>query len=249
MRSEARTALVTGASSGIGEAAVRRLVADGWEVHALARRADRLEALAAETGATVHPADITDTGLLEELIPWIEADALISNAGVGSGIAGLGEATAADIHQTVTTNVTATLQLIRLVLPGMRERGGGHLVNIGSVAGIYPTPSAIYGATKAAIRMMSRNLRVELRGTGVRVTEICPGRVETEFYEAAVPDPERRAVLKATGIHELSPDDVAEAVLYALDAPPHVNISTVELQPLEQSFGGVSFDPLAGGPP
>ena len=242
-----RTALVTGASSGIGEACVRRLVAAGWQVHALARRADRLEALAEETGATVHPADITDTGLLEELVPWIEADALISNAGVGSGIEGLREANAADIERAVATNVTAVLQMIRLAVPGMQDRGGGHLVNIGSVAGIYPYRSAVYGATKAAMRMMSWNLRIELRGTGIRVTEICPARVETEFYDAAVPDPERRAVFKASGIHELSPDDVADAILYSLHAPRHVNISTIELQPLEQSYGGVSFDPLAEG--
>ncbi|HUF56417.1 MAG TPA: SDR family oxidoreductase [Thermohalobaculum sp.] len=239
-----RTALVTGASSGIGEATVRRLAADGWTVHALARRADRLERLAAETGATAHPADVTDTGLMEELVPWLEVDTLIANAGIGSGITGLAEASAADVDATVTTNVAAVLQLVRLVLPGMRERGRGHLVLVGSVAGMYPNASAVYGASKAAIRMMGRNLRIELRGSGVRVSEICPGRVATEFYDAAVPDAERRALLKASGIRELAPADVADAIAYALDAPAHVNVSTIELQPVEQSFGGVSFDPL-----
>ena len=239
-----RTALVTGASSGIGEATVRRLAAEGWEVHALARRADRLKALAHETGAKVHVADVTDTDLLEELIPWIEVDVLVSNAGIGSGIEGLRTASASDVERTVATNVTATLQLVRLALPGMLDRGRGHLVNIGSTAGIHAYASAIYGATKAAVRMMSWDLRVELRGTGIRVSEICPGRVATEFYDVAVPDPERRALVKATGVRELAPADIADAILYALDAPPHVNVSTIELQPLEQTFGGAAFDPL-----
>lgn len=239
-----RTALVTGASSGIGEATVQRLAADGWAVHALARRADRLEALARETGATAHPADVTDTALMEELVPWLEADALIANAGIGSGITGLAEASAEDIHATITTNVAAVLQLVRLVLPGMRERGRGHIVLLGSVAAMYPTASAVYGASKAAIRMMGRTLRIELRGSGIRVSEICPGRVATEFYDAAVPDVERRALLKTTGIRELAPADVADAIAYALGAPDHVNVSTIELQPVEQTFGGVSFDPL-----
>lgn len=241
--------LVTGASSGIGEAIVRRLAADGWRVHALARRKDRLQALARETGATPHVIDITDTPALEVLVPWLEPDALVCNAGIGAGIEGLANASAEDVERTVSTNVTATLQLIRLALPGMVERRAGHVVSIGSVAGIYPTVSAIYGASKAAVRMMSWNLRIELRGSGIRVTEICPGRVATEFYDAAVPDPERRELLKTTGISELQPADVADAVHYALSAPPHVNISTIELQPLEQSFGGVSFDPVPGGPP
>ena len=239
-----RTVLVTGASSGIGEATARRLAADGWEVHALARRAERLEALAAETGATVHVADVTDTELIEELIPWIEVDALVSNAGIGSGIEGLLTASATDVERAVSTNVTATLQLIRLALPGMQERGRGHIVNIGSTAGIHVYASALYGATKAAVRMLSRDLRLELRGSGIRVSEICPGRVATEFYDTALPDPERRALVKATGIRELRPEDVADAIAYALGAPEHVNVSTIELQPLEQTFGGTSFDPL-----
>ena len=118
------------------------------------------------------------------------------------------------------------------------------MVNLGSVAGLYPIVSVVYGASKGAVRLMSQNLRLELRGTGVRVTEICPGRVSTEFYDAAIPDPETRDRLKTTGIRELTPDDIAEAILYAVSAPAHVNVSTIELQPVEQVFGGVQFAPV-----
>ena len=97
---------------------------------------------------------------------------------------------------------------------------------------------------EGAVRLMGQNLRLELRGTGVRVTEICPGRVSTEFYDASVPDPATRDRLKTTGIREISPGDIADAILYAISAPAHVNVSTIELQPVEQSFGGVGFDPI-----
>ena len=238
------TALVTGASSGIGAAVVRTLAGAGWQVHALARRAERLEALARETGCTPHAADVRDGAAMERLVAEVAPDLLVNNAGLGAGIAGLAGASREEVARTIETNVTAVLDLLRLTLPGMIARGRGHVVNIGSVAGLYPTISAVYGASKGAVRLMSQNLRLELRGTGVRVTEICPGRVTTEFYDASVPDPDTRARLKATGIRELSPGDIAEAILYAVSAPPHVNVSTIELQPLEQSFGGANFDAI-----
>jgi NADP-dependent 3-hydroxy acid dehydrogenase YdfG len=241
---EQRTALVTGASSGIGEAVVRKLAAEGWQVHALARRAARLQALANETGCTPHALDVRDGAALERLMAGLTPDLLINNAGLGAGITGLAAATRGEVSQTIDTNVTAVLDLLRLTLPGMIARGRGHVVNIGSVAGLYPLVSAVYGASKGAVRLMSQNLRLELRGTGVRVTEICPGRVSTEFYDAAIPDPATRARLKTTGIREISPGDIADAILYAVSAPAHVNVSTIELQPVEQTFGGAQFDPI-----
>jgi len=239
-----RTALVTGASSGIGEAVVRKLAANDWQVHALARRADRLQALADETGCTPHALDIRDGAALERLMAGLAPDLLVNNAGLGAGITGLTGASREDIAQTIDTNVTAVLELLRLTLPGMIARGRGHVVNLGSVAGLYPLVSAVYGASKGAVRLLSQNLRIELRGTRVRVTEICPGRVATEFYDAAVPEPATLERLKATGIRELSPDDIAEAILYAVSAPLHVNVSTIELQPVEQTYGGAQFDPV-----
>ena len=238
------TALVTGASSGIGAAVVAKLAGAGWQVHALARRADRLEALARETGCSPHAADVRDGTAMERLVTEAAPDLLVNNAGLGAGITGLASASREEVARTIETNVTAVLELLRLALPGMIARGRGHVVNLGSVAGLYPTVSAVYGASKGAVRLMSQNLRLELRGTGVRVTEICPGRVSTEFYDAAVPDSETRTRLKETGIRELAPEDIAEAILYAVSAPPHVNVSTIELQPLEQSFGAANFDPI-----
>ncbi|MEM0943915.1 MAG: SDR family oxidoreductase [Pseudomonadota bacterium] len=236
-----KVAVVTGASAGIGAATVRALAGAGAEVHAVARRADRLAALAAQTGAIAHEGDVTKAedraGLAQ-----IPAEILVNNAGIGAGIAGLVAAEPDEIERTIQTNVTAVLHLLQGFLPGMIARGRGHVVTIGSVAGLYPTISAIYGASKGAMRLMDQNLRLELRGTGVRVTEIQPGRVATEFYDAAIPDAERRDRLKLTGISELEAADVAAAILYAVNAPPHVNVSTIELQPTEQAFGGVSFD-------
>lgn len=240
-----KTALVTGASSGIGWAVAARLSAAGAAVHAAARRGDRLSALQAECGAIPHVLDMTDTAAIERLGAEIQPDLLINNAGLGAGIAGLASATAAEIEQTVAVNVAGLMHCLRVFLPGMIARKTGHVVNIGSVAGLHPVASALYGGTKGAVRMLTQNLRNEMRGTGVRVTEICPGRVATEFYDAALADqPALRDRAKDTGIRELQPSDVGEAVLYAVAAPRHVNVSTIELQPLEQSYGGVSFDPV-----
>ncbi len=237
-------ALVTGASSGIGAATVARLAGAGWEVHALARRADRLETLARETGCVAHAGDVRDAAAMETLVSGLAPDVLVNNAGLGAGITGLAGASREEVARTIETNVTAVLELLRLTLPGMIARGRGHVVNIGSVAGLYPLVSAVYGASKGAVRLMSQNLRLELRGTGIRVTEICPGRVATEFYDAAVPDPATRERIKNTGIRELQPGDIAEANLYAVSAPAHVDVATIELQPVEQSFGGVHLDPI-----
>ncbi|MEM8792734.1 MAG: SDR family oxidoreductase [Pseudomonadota bacterium] len=238
-----KIALVTGASAGIGAATVKALASAGAEVHAVARRAERLEALASQTKCTVHACDVTDAGARAVLADAVTPDILVNNAGIGAGFAGLASAEADEIERTINTNVTAVLQLLRVMLPGMTAAKRGHIVNVGSVAGIYPTQSAIYGASKGAIRMLDWNLRHELKGTGIRVTEIQPGRVATEFYDAAIPDDaETRNRFKVTGIQELTSEDVASAILYAVTAPRHVNVSAIELQPVEQIFGGVSFD-------
>jgi NADP-dependent 3-hydroxy acid dehydrogenase YdfG len=114
------------------------------------------------------------------------------------------------------------------------------------MAGLYPLPAASYGATKGAIHRLSTNLRLELRGTGVRVTEICPGRVRTEFYDVAISDPERRAAAKDSGIDEVTAADVADAIAYAVGVPTHVNINRIELQPTAQTYGGSQFDTSGG---
>lgn len=239
-----RTALVTGATSGIGRAAALALAERGLTVHAAARRADRLEDLCGADGIVAHTVDLRDTDAIYAAFSNLEVDILINNAGVARGFAGIVNSAPEDLDATLDTNVTAVYHLLRAVLPGMTTRRRGHVVNIGSVAGLYPIASAVYGGSKGAVHLLSSNLRIELRGTGVRVTEICPGRVSTEIFEHAFDDPETVARVKNTGISELRPQDVTDAILFALDAPAHVNISTLEIVPTEQTFGGMALAPL-----
>ena len=238
------SALVTGASSGIGAAVVRRLCARGLTVHAMARRRQRLDALAEETGCVSHVLDVRDTPRLSQVISGLDADIVVNNAGLGRGFGKLHEARAEDIDTTIDTNVRAAIHVLRVSLPGMLSRNRGHIVNMGSVAGLYPIASPIYGASKSAVHQLSQNLRLELAGSRVRVTEICPGRVSTEFFDAAIDDPDKRAAVKNTGINELTAQDIADAVIYALDAPWRVNVSLIELQPTEQVFGGMNLTPV-----
>jgi len=236
--------LVTGASAGIGAGIVQALSEAGMAVHAVARRANRLSQLAARTGCRTHLADVTDGAAMARIVDAVAPMVVICNAGRGGGFDGLANTDPVDLIATIQTNVTAVLELCRIALPGMTARGCGHLVLVGSVAALYPAPSAIYGGSKAAIRQIAQNLRLELRGTGVRVTDIRPGRVDTEFYDVAISDPAAAARAKDTRIRELQPRDVARAVLYALSAPRHVNVSSIELQPLEQTYGATQVDPV-----
>ncbi len=236
-----QTALVTGASSGIGAAVVRQLTARGLSVHAVARREARLQALAAETDCIPHVLDLRDRHALYDKLGALEVDIVINNAGIGRGFEAIFEAKPDDIDATLTTNVLSAVHLLRAVLPGMVARGRGHVINIGSVAGLYPIISSVYGASKGAIHLLSQNLRLELKGSGIRVTEICPARVRTEFFDAAIDDPAQRDKVKETGIEELTAEDIAKAIVFALDAPSHVNVSLIELQPTNQVFGGMQL--------
>ena len=246
--SDYKTALVTGASSGIGAATVRALAARGIAVHALARREDRLKALADETGCVPMPLDLRDRDAIYDRLSSLDVDILVGNAGLGRGIDGLFDASPDDIDVTFGINVQALVHVLRAVVPGMIQRQRGHVVNIGSVAGLYPITSAIYGASKGAVHLLSQNLRIELRGAGVRTTEICPGRVKTEFFEASIDDPEKAAAVGKTGIEVLEAEDIADAIIFALDAPWRMNVNMIEIQPTEQTFGGIAFHPAASAP-
>ena len=239
-----RNIIVTGATSGIGAATVTKLCANGDRVLAIGRRADRLADLAAATGCETLAADVRDFDNLASPVQNFAPDVLINNAGAGHGIDGLEHAAPNTIQMAIDTNITAVLQLTAIVLPGMRTRARGHIINIGSIAGLHCAISAIYGGTKAAVHMISQNLRMELRGTSIRVSEICPGRVATEFYQAAKGQRTTLDQMSQTGIHELQPTDIADAIAYALNAPAHVNISTIELLPTEQVAGGVIVTPV-----
>lgn len=234
--------LVTGASSGIGAAAASALVAEGMVVHAAARRSERLAALRDATGCETHVLDVCDAAGVAACVAEIgPIDILVNNAGLGRGWGSLANATYGDIEMTVATNVTAALHLVQAVLPGMIERRRGHIINIGSMAGLYPLGSALYGATKAAMHRLSTNLRIELQGTGVRVTEICPGRIDTEFYDVAIDDPVERQAITNTGATGITAAECADTITYAVTRAPHININRIELQPTEQTYGGSHY--------
>ena len=237
------TALVTGASSGIGEATVRALCAQGVTVHAAARRLERLESLAEETGCTPHKLAVRDRDAVAAIGQAHPIDILVNNAGLGRALGSFWNADVDDIVKTVDTNVISALHMARAVLPGMIERGKGHIVNMSSVLALYPAPAALYGATKGAMHKFSRDLRQELQGTGVRVTEINPGRVISEFYTVAIDDPEQLKKTTSTGVEELKASDIADAIVYCVGAPWRVNVSQMEILPTEQTYGGSQFIP------
>ena len=241
--SDYRKVLVTGASSGIGEAVVRRLTRHNLEVHALARRQDRLSELASATGCVPLALDLRDTDALYDTLESTEYDVLINNAGLGRGYNSLAAASREDISRTIETNVTAAIHVVHALLPGMIARQRGHLVNLGSIAGLYPMPTALYSASKGALHLLSQGLRMELKGSAVRCTEICPARVRTEFFDTAFDDP-IKAEQAASGFELLEPSDIADAILYALDAPWRVNVSTIEITPTEQYIGGIYIEPV-----
>ena len=235
--------LVTGASSGIGRAVVRRLCSEGLEVHALARRSERLTELAADTGCIALTLDLRDTDALYATLEDGKYDVLINNAGLGRGFDSLVNASREDIERTIDTNVTAAIHVTRAVLPGMIERQRGHLVNLGSIAGLYPMPASLYAATKGAFHLFSQSLRMELKGSAVRCTEICPARVQTEFFENAFDDPGKAAQF-AVGFELLQPDDISDVIFFALNAPWRMNVSTIEITPTEQYIGGIYVEPV-----
>ena len=235
-----KTALVTGASSGIGEAVVRLLCNKGYKVSALARRKSKLSKLAKETGCEDIVMDIINIKEIEKL-KKNSFDVFINNAGLGRGFTKIYKTKAKDIATTIDTNVQSFLQLLRCITPSMVKKKRGHIINIGSIAGLYPLSSSVYGGSKGAVHLISQNLRLELSGTGVRCTEINPGRVDTEFFDVAF-DSKKDALRMKRGLTMLKPEDVANTILFALHAPAHVNISSIEITPTEQAPGGVKIE-------
>jgi 3-hydroxy acid dehydrogenase/malonic semialdehyde reductase len=241
-----RTIVVTGASAGFGAAIARRFVAGGDRVVAGARRKDRLDALAAELGPAVLPVelDVTDRAAVADVLgglarPFAEVDVLVNNAGLAWGLEPAQSADLDKWERMIATNCTGLVRCTRALLPGMVERGRGHIVNIGSIAGSYPYPGGnVYGATKAFVHQFSLDLRADLHGTGVRVTCVEPGLVGgTEFSLVRFDGDRQRADALYAGAHALTADDVADAVYWAATQPEHVNVNTVEIMPVTQSFG------------
>ncbi|MDF3854515.1 SDR family oxidoreductase [Paracoccus sp. P2] len=238
--SDYKTALVTGASGGMGWAIAERLRAKGLTVHALARNADKLQELADRCGVIPHAVDVSDTEAVTALVKDLEIDVLVNNAGV-SRPGSILTSSAFDIDEQIDVNLRAALHLARLLLPGMMARDRGHIVNITSMAGHYEFGGHIaYHATKAAMHTVSRQLRVDAFGRRVRVTEISPGRVETDIFakvEKIDPAEAKRKYYEGFEMPQVS--DIADAVEYAVGTPQYVNINLIELLPTLQVPGGL----------
>jgi 3-hydroxy acid dehydrogenase / malonic semialdehyde reductase len=241
-----RTVFITGASSGFGAAAANRFAARGDRVIAAARRTDRLLSLAEELGRGVLlplTLDVRDRSSVERVtseLPaeFAEVDILVNNAGLALGLEPAQEADLDQWEQMIGTNCTGLVYLTRALLPQMVARGRGHVVNLGSIAGTYPYPGGnVYGATKAFVHQFSLNLRSDLHGTGVRVTCIEPGLCGgTEFSDVRFGGDRERAAAVYAGMQPLTAEDIAAAIEWATSQPAHVNVNTIELMPVSQSF-------------
>lgn len=234
-----KTILVTGASSGIGAAIVRRFAREGARVVLAARRRDRMESLAAEVGGnlTIVPLDVRDRAEVERALEPFEVDVLVNNAGLALGLEPAHQANLDDWEEMVDVNIKGLLHVTHAVLPGMATRDRGHVINLGSVAGSYPYPGGnVYGATKAFVAQFSLNLRADLLGKNIRVTDIEPGMVETEFSLVRYKGDAERARAIYQGIHALSADDIAEVVHYCASLPAHINVNRLEVMPVMQAF-------------
>lgn len=240
-----RTALITGATSGFGEAAARLFTAAGWRVIGTGRRADRLDALVAELGDDkFHPAvfDVRDEGARDAALDSLpEAfrgiDLLINNAGLALGTEKAQEASLDNWRVMIDTNVTALVAITHKLLPTLIERRGA-IINLSSVAATYPYLGAnVYGGTKAFVHQFSLSLRSDLAGTGVRVTSIEPGMAETEFTLVRTGSQEASDKLYG-GADPMTADDIAGMILWVASLPPHLNINTMEMMPVNQSFAG-----------
>ncbi len=244
------TVFVTGASAGFGRAITQRLVADGHRVIAAGRRRERLDALAADLGPAVlaHTLDVTDAAsvaALPDTLPeaWRAVDVLVNNAGLALGMDPSYRASLSDWDTMVATNVTGLMHMTRALLPGMVARNTGHVINLSSTAALYPYPGGhVYGASKAFVTQFSLNLRADLVGTGVRVTDLEPGLVGgTDFSTTRFHGDGDKAAAVYANLTPLNPLDIAEAVSWVIGLPAHVNINRLEMMPTCQASGPLAL--------
>ncbi|MEY2583200.1 MAG: 3-hydroxy acid dehydrogenase / malonic semialdehyde reductase [Ilumatobacteraceae bacterium] len=235
------TAVVTGASGGIGRAIVDELVRLGMHVHALALPDAALDELHGVGSVTVHGVDVRDTATLTSILAGLEVDVLVNNAGIIGDLKPAQLSTAAVADALIDINLRAAVHATLCVLPGMVRRNVGHVVFTGSIAGTRPTAnSAAYGATKAGLMAFADGLRMDLHGASVRVTVLAPGRVETNLYDEAMGGHDVAAARLYAGAAALQPADIASLVGMALTMPTHVDVTRIEVVPTAQVFGGSS---------
>ena len=239
-----KTILITGATAGFGEAAARKFVAGGWRAIGTGRREERLKALQQELGDAFLPLaiDMRDREALESLArleaPWGKIDLLLNNAGLAPPTDPLPETDWERIETVIDTNVMGLVALTRALLPGLIVRKG-QIINLSSVAGVYPYKGgAVYGGTKAFVRQFSLDLRCDLAGTGVRVTSVEPGMAETEFTLVRTGGDRQASDTLYAGMNPMTAEDLADLFWWLATLPPHLNINTVELMPVSQSFAG-----------
>jgi len=241
MATSDRLAIVTGASSGIGEATARALAGAGFKLVLGARREDRLMTVADELGARGLPLDVRDPASIAAFVGAVAAgdgqvEVLVNNAGLAAGLQPLAEGNDDDWVQMMETNVLGLLRVTKAMLPLLRRAPRAHIVNLGSVAGFEVYPGGVgYTASKHAVRAITRTLRLELLGEPIRVTEIEPGMVETEFSLVRFKGDQARAAAVYEGMQPLTGADVADCIVWAVTRPPHVNVDELVLRPIAQA--------------
>jgi serine 3-dehydrogenase len=239
-----KTILITGATAGFGEAAARKFARGGWRVIGTGRRGERLRALQEELGDCFLPLeiDMRDIAALDSLArlesPWGEIDLLLNNAGLAPPTDPLPDTEWERIEDVIETNVTGLVALTRALLPKIVDRKGT-IINLSSVAATYPYKGgAVYAGTKAFVRQFSLDLRSDLHGSGVRVTSIEPGMAETEFTIVRTGGDKQASEKLYSGMNPMTAEDIAETIWWIANLPPHLNINTIELMPVSQSFAG-----------
>ena len=242
-----KTILITGATSGFGEAAARKFVGGGWRAIGTGRRSDRLRRLQDELGESFLPLeiDMRDRAALENVArleaPWGEIDLLLNNAGLATPTDPLPQTDWERIETVIDTNITGLVALTRALLPKLAERKG-QIINLSSVAATYPYKGgAVYAGTKAFVRQFSLDLRCDLAGTGVRVTSIEPGMAETEFTIVRTGGDKEASDKLYSGVDPMTAGDLADLFWWLANLPPHVNINAIELMPVRQSWAGFSL--------
>lgn len=239
------TILITGATSGFGHATARRFIREGWKVIGTGRRAERLEALAAELGSAFHGVafDITDEHATAKALAALpesfrDIDILVNNAGLALGTAPAPQVPLKDWQTMVNTNITGLLNVTHLLLPTLIERKG-IVVNLSSVAAHWPYAGGnVYAGTKAFLRQFSLGLRSDLHGKGVRITSIEPGMCETEFTLVRTGGNQGASDNLYKGVNPITADDIANTIHWVASQPKHININSLELMPVNQSFAG-----------
>ncbi|WP_037588638.1 SDR family oxidoreductase [Stenoxybacter acetivorans] len=243
------TIFITGASAGFGAAMCRRFIHAGYRVIGAARRADKLADLQNELGNSFLPLvmDATDKNSVDTALSnlhgeWAEIDLLVNNAGLALGLAPSQEADFADWETMIHTNILGLVYITRQILPRMVARNAGYIINIGSIAGTWPYRGGnVYGASKAFVRQFSLNLRTDLAGTKIRVSNIEPGLCgDTEFSQIRFKGNTEQAAAVYQNVDYLRPEDIADTALWLYQTPPHMNVNTIEIMPVAQSYAGMN---------